>query len=564
MIQPHSPIKIVGDAAFTAANGVVGGNGSPSNPFVIQGWDIDTSSTNGIDVRNTSSSFIIRNVSVHSANYLYDGIYLNNTQSGRLENSTIYGNFLGAFVGYSANITIIKNNISFNGNSSFPIGQGGLAVSWASNITIMGNTASHEFVGIGVGESKSVIVSNNTVNGDMYGISSAVNLPCCMLSAIYNNIASHNYYGIEIGQSLSTVVNNTLTANRYGIWLYNANGINVSDNTITGNIYGVGFDFNDANEQILANNFTGNEYGVYSQNRACCSNISGNRFESNYGGGIEFNTLESAFTITNNYFLSNGKGIEAVYTSNDQNIIGNGFYYNGVGVAFVQSSVGSHVYNNTLYANNIQASDDSGGPFNYWNTTYPQGGNYWSSYTGVDRCSGPQQNICNTPDGIGDTPYSVTAYEKDNYPLMKLRDSTAPYWPTWAVLSVSRIKPTNATLTWPKASDDTAVIAYKLYQNNTLLTTLSRTNTSYVVTSLSPNTAYKFELKAEDVSGNWTQTGLSATFTTPPQPPTPTNPNALLSLLPILAGIAAIMVVGVTIVIRQEKRRRKKLVAAPA
>ena len=564
ILQPHSPIKIAGNSAFTAANGVVGGNGSPSNPFVIQGWDIDASSTNGIDLRNTNSSFIIRNVSVHSTNHLYDGVYLNNSQSGRLENSTSSGNSLGAFVGYSTNITIVKNNLSYNGNSSFLVAQAGLLVSWSSNITITGNTASYEYAGIGVGTSKRVVISNNTAYYDMYGITSASGLACCLQSTIYNNALSHDYYGIEVGYAVSTISNNTLTGNRYGIWLYSSSGNYVSHNTIIGNIWGLNVDFNDLNEQILANNFTNNEYGVYFQERSCCSNIAGNRFESNTASAIEFDTLESACNVTDNYFLSNGKGIEAVYNSSNHNIVGNGFYYNGVGVALVQSSVGSHVYDNTFYGNNIQASDDSGGPFNYWNTTYPQGGNYWSDYTGVDRCSGPQQNICNAPDGIGDTPHFITAYEKDNYPLMKLRDSTAPSWPAWAVLSVSRIKPTNATLTWPKAGDDTAVMAYKLYQNNTLLTTLSRTDTSYVVTSMSPNTAYKFELKAEDVSGNWTQTGLSATFTTPPQPPAPTNPNALLSLLPILAGIAAIVVVCVTIVIRQEKRRRKKLVAAPA
>src|SRR5207245_3669271 len=38
---------------------------------------------------------------------------------------------------------------------------------------------------------------------------------------------------------------------------------------------------------------------------------------------------------------------------------------------------------------------------------------------GVDNCSGPAQNVCPRPDGIGDTPY-IFANARDNYPLMKL------------------------------------------------------------------------------------------------------------------------------------------------
>jgi len=63
-------------------------------------------------------------------------------------------------------------------------------------------------------------------------------------------------------------------------------------------------------------------------------------------------------------------------------------------------------------------ASDSQGSNNKWDNGYPSGGNYWSDYTGVDNCSGPQQNICPSPDGIGDTPYSFSSAQ-DRYPLMK-------------------------------------------------------------------------------------------------------------------------------------------------
>ncbi|OLB68445.1 hypothetical protein AUI06_11060 [archaeon 13_2_20CM_2_52_21] len=104
--------------------------------------------------------------------------------------------------------------------------------------------------------------------------------------------------------------------------------------------------------------------------------------------------------------------------SSNVQIFGNNItssYYCGSGIV-LQSATGSIVYHNNLVNNSVQASDDNPGK-NQWDNGYPTGGNYWSDYKGVDNCSGPQQNICPNPDGIGDTPYSFSSAQ-DNYPLM--------------------------------------------------------------------------------------------------------------------------------------------------
>ena len=38
-LTPHAPILIDGNANFTAGNGVVSGNGTAVDPYVITGWD---------------------------------------------------------------------------------------------------------------------------------------------------------------------------------------------------------------------------------------------------------------------------------------------------------------------------------------------------------------------------------------------------------------------------------------------------------------------------------------------------------------------------------------------
>src|SRR5438094_9622844 len=60
----HEPIVIDGDSGFTSANGVTGGSGTASNPYIIDGWNISSSgccsSVPGISINNTSAYCVIR------------------------------------------------------------------------------------------------------------------------------------------------------------------------------------------------------------------------------------------------------------------------------------------------------------------------------------------------------------------------------------------------------------------------------------------------------------------------------------------------------------------------
>ena len=80
---------------------------------------------------------------------------------------------------------------------------------------------------------------------------------------------------------------------------------------------------------------------------------------------------------------------------------------------------------NAILTNAAQAFDDQG-LSNAWDDGYPSGGNFWSDYTGVDNCRGPNQNVCPDPDGIGDTPYAIDTDSVDRYPLMSSRPVRAP------------------------------------------------------------------------------------------------------------------------------------------
>jgi len=81
-----------------------------------------------------------------------------------------------------------------------------------------------------------------------------------------------------------------------------------------------------------------------------------------------------------------------------------------------------------------------------WNESYPAAGNRWSDYIGEDMCSGPRQDLCFGPDGIGDAPYVIDPNNKDFLPLMQAPPSPPSNLPPHAGLRVTPESGTTSTL----------------------------------------------------------------------------------------------------------------------
>jgi hypothetical protein len=294
----HSQISIVGNAGFNNTiytdNGVTSGNGSATNPYIIEGWNIVAPVyKDGIDIEQTNASLVIKNVNIQGGN----------------------------------------------------VGSNGIFLSHATNVVVRDTAISSLNDGI------SIFLSNATVENSL--------------------ISSNGEYGISI---------------------LDGENVNLFNNTIT---LGLG-------DGIHGNNYCVN----------CLLNVTGNRITSNLSG-IILQSMNNSFIFENTVSANQNDGI-GVYRSTYVVFVLNNVTNNGVGANLV-SSTNNLVHHNNFVTNHLQAFDNKTGQ-NMWDVGYASGGNYWSDYTGVDNCSGPRQDICPRPDGIGDKPYTF-ASARDNYPL---------------------------------------------------------------------------------------------------------------------------------------------------
>jgi len=353
-LQSHSVISINGNSGFTVANGVTSGTGTAADPYVISGWDINVF-TSGTSAES-SNCIQIQNATAY---FVVSGISVECHETG-------------VFLSGVYNARIESSTISSDSQA--------FQAQFSTNLTLSGNS----------------INGGTSPNGGAY---SNVLLRISSASVVGNTIRAD---GFEIDSSKQVMFSgNSVTASGYAapVWVSDSSNVTISNNSMSVAYIEGGLDVSKStNLTILNNTIQGNiSYGI-SLGNSNSTVISENRV---IGGGV-------------NGYLTDDQGI-VLGSSSKVQIFGNNVTLEAIGI-HLSSSTGNRVYDNNLVNNTIQAQDDQPGQ-NSWDNGYPSGGNYWSDYKGVDNCSGPQQNICPSPDGIGDTPYVFNSAQ-DNYPLM--------------------------------------------------------------------------------------------------------------------------------------------------
>lgn len=141
---------------------------------------------------------------------------------------------------------------------------------------------------------------------------------------------------------------------------------------------------------------------------------------SNFSQGIYLESSSNNQLIGNEVF-ENETGI-SLWCSSDNLVIENNISNNDYGIYLMCVFLSSNnlIYHNNFINNKDQAVNEEL-DINFFDKDYPEGGNYWSDYTGKDEKSGPNQDQPGS-DGIGDTPYIIYSWYNpsyDKYPFIK-------------------------------------------------------------------------------------------------------------------------------------------------
>ncbi len=177
------------------------------------------------------------------------------------------------------------------------------------------------------------------------------------------------------------------------VWIYSTGNAVIDYCNITYGNHGVAV-FYASNVSVTNSNFIFNEVGIDLRN-ATKNLIKGNLISQNKISNIILRDSENNTFTNNNITLSDQFGL------------------------YSENSVNNKIYHNNFIDNWIpQAVDNLNG--NFWNDTYPSGGNYWSDWSPItpDLYSGaitPQTT--GSPDGICDNPFYIDVDSVDYYPL---------------------------------------------------------------------------------------------------------------------------------------------------
>ena len=294
-IQPHHTIKITSNSNFTASNGVIGGNGTKDNPYIIAWWDINANgSAYAISISNTTAYFVIEKSYIHNATD--GGIILSNVKNGYFLKNKIYDEKNGIVFNSSYYNTLASNQF-FNVTQPIYITSTSNALYYNQTVYVNntledkpiyfisdknGYTLQNKGVGyVEVIHSSNVTLKNITLNNssEIYIVSSS------KIQILYSTINS-TYYGI-IAQNASqvTIFGNYFKNNKYSFTGYNLTNSTINNNTFSLNAYGV-YLYNSSNNKIYHNNFFKNTNQAYDNENNTWSlapPIGGN-YWSNYNG----------------------------------------------------------------------------------------------------------------------------------------------------------------------------------------------------------------------------------------------------------------------------------------
>jgi parallel beta-helix repeat protein len=251
--------------------------------------------------------------------------------------------------------------------------------------------------------------------------------------------------GIHVITDYVNITGFTVTNSNYALYLQPSSNSTISNNNISGNSYGLHIRESSADNIVSNNTVSYNSVNGIYFSKVYNTIIENNIISQSGGNGIYLLAQSFNITISENKIFENSRGINHISSANCT-ISSNNISRNNYGI-WVSNAVNSTITLNNLYSNiffgmTFTSSNDDTSNENQWDNGYPEGGNYWSDYSGMDLNSTALQNVPPS-DGIGDTPYVIDVDSQDNYPKMKGFGNYLYLYPGWNLISIPLIQSNN-------------------------------------------------------------------------------------------------------------------------
>ncbi len=285
----HEPILITGNTLFASKASSEGwpGDGTPGNPYVIEGYEIDAGGLAWcIHIESTDVHFIVRDCYLHDASYKYDdgaAIRFYDVSYGTVENCSVErsGRFgflawdsshisfknctshiapIGIYLPHCHHITVAGSSFDNSGASGQLGYKYGISIYNSDNVVAEDNKVwDYADNGLVTSASSNLFLCHNTLNGSSTGINLA---HAVHFTIVANNTVLNSSVGVHVNLSnYNWFADNRIeNSTGYGMWL---------TGTSTGNrVWNNSFLFNNpsgtqARDDVGTNFWNGTESGNF-------------------------------------------------------------------------------------------------------------------------------------------------------------------------------------------------------------------------------------------------------------------------------------------------------------
>jgi len=327
---PSAPLHIPSDVYFGPLGYNFTGNGTESNPYVIENLNITTESGYGIRITDTTKYFVIRNCLINAST---EGIYIRDVA----DNTTVIENVTIIDCNYGIRLNRINEHVISN-CTILNCQTYGIYANWCDYGQILDNGLDSSFF---LEDSDRNQIERNTLVDTWF---QALN---CRYFDAKDNHVSGGLYGFELlDVDYSDVLNNTIIDTSVGVLAIDCSQLFLESNSISEVITGLSIE--GYSHLYVTDNYFVNcsNRGIHSSSPNFHSDLRNNTIRNCGNEAIYVEDVDD-FLITENTIVNSSHGIRVISVGSF-NISFNQIYLASVYGIYIEGEL-CEVHNNSIY-----------------------------------------------------------------------------------------------------------------------------------------------------------------------------------------------------------------------